>query len=411
MVSIPGTGGLPARRPDQVSQPPVTPVSPGAAAGIVRARQVIVSGIAEGVFVYNGTPAKGNEPIVSITNQSADPFGNPVVPGLDVTQGAITGTVITGSTFSGTDFVINSAGAFFYSGTPAAGNLISSIAGAAGADAFGNAYLAGTTAYVPVTSGAVPLGTYAVNLGLFNSIETFPAITLENLSSASNVPPLIGVGNSSAVCELVLLSGRTITADPVSQLLLQSADTAGTSLGLATLTGSMRVNGSLQCVGAGLTGDINVYDTERLTPGNGNNTQSITSTTLTLITGLTCSVAAATYRINGQVYWQQTTGAFAQSLAFANVAWTGRVVTRTYAANNGSSATVGIYSVEAISAAAITLPGLAAGVIYVTEFWGIMTFTGSGTFQVQAAEGTAGDAWEIQSFSWIDMMPAPGGTT
>ena len=48
-------------------------------------------------------------------------------------------------TFNGTDFVINSNGAFFYSGTPAAGNLIGSIAAAAGTDTHGNHYLAGIT--------------------------------------------------------------------------------------------------------------------------------------------------------------------------------------------------------------------------------------------------------------------------
>lgn len=43
-------------------------------------------------------------------------------------------------TFNGTDYVINSAGAFFYSGTPAAGNLTFSIAQANGTDSFGNTY-------------------------------------------------------------------------------------------------------------------------------------------------------------------------------------------------------------------------------------------------------------------------------
>jgi len=49
--------------------------------------------------------------------------------------------------FEGTDFVINSSGAFFYSGTPAAGNLTASITNAAGTDAETNAYLAGFTTY------------------------------------------------------------------------------------------------------------------------------------------------------------------------------------------------------------------------------------------------------------------------
>jgi hypothetical protein len=140
----PGTGGLPVPRPDQVRVYPPNGVQPGSFAGIVRARLVIVSGAGvSGVFVYNGTPGLGNPPIVSITNGSTDPFGNPVVPGLDVTQGQITGSVISGSTFEGTDFILNSAGFFFYTGTPAAGNLFASVTSSNGTDTFGNAYIQG----------------------------------------------------------------------------------------------------------------------------------------------------------------------------------------------------------------------------------------------------------------------------
>lgn len=48
-------------------------------------------------------------------------------------------------TFNGTDYVINPLGAFFYSSTPATGNLIMSITQASGTDSFGNAYPAGFT--------------------------------------------------------------------------------------------------------------------------------------------------------------------------------------------------------------------------------------------------------------------------
>src|SRR6266478_1868543 len=43
-------------------------------------------------------------------------------------------------TLNGTDYIINSVGAFFYSGTPAFGNLIVAIVSAAGTDQFGNQY-------------------------------------------------------------------------------------------------------------------------------------------------------------------------------------------------------------------------------------------------------------------------------
>lgn len=58
---------------------------------------------------------------------------------VEFNNGVFRGTV-TASTFLGTDFIINSSGFFVYNGTPAAGNMICSIAAAAGTDSFGNAY-------------------------------------------------------------------------------------------------------------------------------------------------------------------------------------------------------------------------------------------------------------------------------
>jgi hypothetical protein len=44
-------------------------------------------------------------------------------------------------TFNGTDFEVTKDGAFFYSGAPAAGNLIMSLSTVSGTDAKGNAYI------------------------------------------------------------------------------------------------------------------------------------------------------------------------------------------------------------------------------------------------------------------------------
>jgi hypothetical protein len=63
---------------------------------------------------------------------------------VEFNNGTFRGTVTAG-TFQGTNFVINSAGAFFYSGTPAAGNLVVAIASTAGTDPYGNGYGVGIT--------------------------------------------------------------------------------------------------------------------------------------------------------------------------------------------------------------------------------------------------------------------------
>lgn len=57
--------------------------------------------------------------------------------------------VETRGSFFGFEFIINDSGAFFYTGTPAAGNLQASIASTGGSDQFGNAYGAGFNLYGP----------------------------------------------------------------------------------------------------------------------------------------------------------------------------------------------------------------------------------------------------------------------
>lgn len=114
------------------------------------ARQVIVdgSGSDTGVFVYDGVPASGNL-IVSIAAESGtDQYGNNYPQGLYVAAG-----VIEGASFEGSDFIINNAGAYFYSGAPGAGDLVASIVSADGFDPFGNLVLQGITVYGPDTSG------------------------------------------------------------------------------------------------------------------------------------------------------------------------------------------------------------------------------------------------------------------
>lgn len=61
--------------------------------------------------------------------------------------GIVDGTTISAATFLGADFEVNAAGEFYYSGAPAAGNLIFSISNVDGTDAYGNRWVSGTTYY------------------------------------------------------------------------------------------------------------------------------------------------------------------------------------------------------------------------------------------------------------------------
>jgi hypothetical protein len=101
-MSLPGTGGLPAQRPDQITIPMPQGIQAGSSPGIVFARQVIVFGTGEGVFVYpqGTTPGLGNPPVAWIVapGVTADPYGNPVT------------AVIGAGTTGGPDVVIDQYG-------------------------------------------------------------------------------------------------------------------------------------------------------------------------------------------------------------------------------------------------------------------------------------------------------------
>ena len=89
-------------------------------------------------------PVLSRQLLISLASKAGtDDYGNSILQGIQVTKGVISGTI-----FEGTDFIINTSGAFFYSSAPASGNLIASIASASGTDGFGNSYNAGITSYV-----------------------------------------------------------------------------------------------------------------------------------------------------------------------------------------------------------------------------------------------------------------------
>jgi hypothetical protein len=83
-------------------------------AGTITGSTLVIDGPAGGVFVYSGAPAAGNLIGSWAGASGSDAFGNVYPQGFSSSLGAI-----SGSTFSGPDFIINSSGLFIYSGTPA----------------------------------------------------------------------------------------------------------------------------------------------------------------------------------------------------------------------------------------------------------------------------------------------------
>lgn len=112
-------------------------------------------------------------------------------------------------TFFGLDFEINVNGIFFYSGVPALGNLIISVARAAGADEFGNAYSQGIVVYAVAAGSGVQLTGSRVNLlGVGSATIGFmealaipgvgsrPQFTISGPSNNDQVPQVLLFGES-----------------------------------------------------------------------------------------------------------------------------------------------------------------------------------------------------------------------
>lgn len=86
-------------------------------------------------------------------------------------------------TFNGNNFVLNSSGLFIYSGTPANGNLVASIAPATGTDSFGNTYLEGIASYSGASFAALDAG----NLFMGIIADGYPTAGLVGLSGGDAV--------------------------------------------------------------------------------------------------------------------------------------------------------------------------------------------------------------------------------
>jgi hypothetical protein len=146
-----------------------------------------------------------------------------------------TGLVLIGGSFTGTNWIWNASGLFFYSGTPSLGNNpIAYIANpATTTDPEGNT--------LPVTGGGFVTVMGQVFAQLVNG-----AVIFGNSSSPFAAPPqIMSVGPGSAGAQLALLSGKGSTGTVQAVLALdddQWAGTPGVGLALVKLSRVMRLS-------------------------------------------------------------------------------------------------------------------------------------------------------------------------
>jgi hypothetical protein len=127
---MPGTGGLPPRRVDQMRTPSPPSVAPGGAAGITRARIVeVIGGTNSGIFVYSGQPGAGDLIASLVGNTTSDIFGNAVIADSLTFYGASGNKIVIGLEGAAT-FIEFATGASFEN-TPA--NIASGVQGSGSA--------------------------------------------------------------------------------------------------------------------------------------------------------------------------------------------------------------------------------------------------------------------------------------
>lgn len=153
--------------------------------------------------------------------------------------------------FAGTDFVIDNAGIFFYSGTPATGNLLISIASASGTDGFGNTYPQGASFGAAGTSETVVIGVTGGSPLLY-----FLSAIADALNNAALQLTVGGTGTAEHDTLVIKSSQDTVHTDYVAVNLngnSQDGTTQTTSLTLAYVDTTGTVHTDLVLSSTGIT--------------------------------------------------------------------------------------------------------------------------------------------------------------
>lgn len=172
------------------------------------------------------------------------------------------GVVLAGGTITGPDYIINTAGIFFYSGTPALGNLIGSWTTSAGTDAFGNVYGPG------LTIGSPSASTPQIQLIPSAGGPTSPAVlqfTLSPLAFFGNQPNIQAASPGSS--GQMIISGPGLAAagfiDFVQDVYSSYVGTtpAARQVNYKSIAGALFTYLNISCFGAQIpAGTINAVD-------------------------------------------------------------------------------------------------------------------------------------------------------
>jgi hypothetical protein len=323
-------------------------------------------------------------------------------------------------TITGTDYIVNPSGAFFYSGTPATGNLIASITQSSGTDAFSNAYYTGFCAYGigPFGGGGTPAQITQVESGgiLIGLADQFTGVAANGLQGLIVDGNTGGPGTRGAI---TIQSPGASATDVVMEMDLNSKAVAGTGqpnasflFGNIGLTGqgsstkptSNGTGGPLLYTDAG--GIFRSYNNSTfdgavsIVGRDTNHTGTINSTSFSNI--LSVAVASGqTYQFDMYLFlsaaasagqWQiQVAGPTFSALDY-NFKWTsGAGVTGLNVGRNTLSTTQAGPS-----------PSVAGA--YWAEIHGIITTTAAGHIVIKGATSIAIDTWTYNTSSRLEVL-------
>jgi hypothetical protein len=155
-----------------------------------------------------------------------------------VNSTTISTATINASTFNGPEMIINQYGAFFYSSTPAAGNLIATITGTGGTDTEGNAYLAGNTTYY---DGTLAIQTY------ITQITVYTASSYAGPWTASDTVITMNTSTINLMAESVVMSGEASVASSFTVEGGLLVEEASTFEGDVTMDVNLNVTDAINC--------------------------------------------------------------------------------------------------------------------------------------------------------------------
>lgn len=288
-------------------------------------------------------------------------------------------------TFYGLDFVINSAGAFFYNGTPALGNLKISIASASGVDSEGNVYKDNITCYD--TTGGGGFAQLAAN-----DATGIPYLVLSPTGNPAHMsaPPQItsGLGNGGLVNEyefLQLISGYGVSPGTAGEARINLYSRSNDQ----TLASSIQLAADQASV---LLGDGNTYNFGKQFKA-GSSSIPVTSATLLPINPINFNVGVGSYYYKARLVCQSDQAAGSAKFGYGGTA----TVTQAWGKEQiwlAQTPAVG-YVTGTLPASYVTGTFTGVNENFIVDIDLDINFSAAGTFEITTAIVTAGDTFHI----------------